>query len=94
MGKKLATEQGKNLYEYWGSDVTAALQAAVDEHSISFVVNCASQEYFKAVHAKDLSVPTRRLRNSRTSGHLNRNVALLSRFEKLAFCFHEKFVES
>jgi cytoplasmic iron level regulating protein YaaA (DUF328/UPF0246 family) len=51
MGTKLQNEQGKNLYEFWGTkiaDYINSLQA-------SAVVNLASKEYFKAVDTKALN---------------------------------------
>ena len=57
MGKKLATGEGRsNLYDFWGDQVTKALQAAVVDHSVKFVVNVASKEYFKAVTSEKDSV--------------------------------------
>ena len=54
MGTALATEHGKNLYQFWGSQISAYLnqRAAVDTSPV--IVNLASQEYFKAVDRKAL----------------------------------------
>eukprot|EP00240_Pyramimonas_obovata_P015865 CAMPEP_0118926984 /NCGR_PEP_ID=MMETSP1169-20130426/4570_1 /TAXON_ID=36882 /ORGANISM="Pyramimonas obovata, Strain CCMP722" /LENGTH=292 /DNA_ID=CAMNT_0006868657 /DNA_START=147 /DNA_END=1025 /DNA_ORIENTATION=- len=52
MSNKLANPRGKDLYTFWGDSITEALNQDLEksdgkEH---FVVNCASQEYFKSVH--------------------------------------------
>ena len=54
MGTALVTERGKNLYQFWGSDISAYLneRAAVDTSPV--IVNLASEEYFKAVDRKAL----------------------------------------
>lgn len=49
MGSKLKTRRGKNLYDYWGSDLSKALNAQADATGSDVLVNCASQEYFGAV---------------------------------------------
>ena len=54
MGTKLATEKGKNLYEFWGDKITEILNADLCELQQKTVVNLASQEYFKSVNADKL----------------------------------------
>jgi uncharacterized protein len=46
MGIKLKNSKAKNLYGYWGSKIAEAINDAKDDE---YVVNLASQEYFKAV---------------------------------------------
>src|SRR5690606_38546303 len=50
MGTKLATPLGKNLYDYWG----ATMAAYLNNREQDWVVNLASDEYFKAVDRKIL----------------------------------------
>lgn len=50
MGTRLATPQGKNLYDYWGSRLAEYLNSREQD----WVVNLASDEYFKAVDKKVL----------------------------------------
>ena len=50
MGTKLNNACGSNLYKFWGSDLSDALNAEGEE----VIVNLASNEYFKAVVAKNL----------------------------------------
>ncbi len=54
MGSKLKTARGKNLYDYWGSQIAEALNAQAEATSSDILVNCASQEYFGVVDLKTL----------------------------------------
>ena len=54
MGTKLATEKGKNLYEFWGSQISNLLNAELKDDGDPCVVNLASKEYFKSVDLKTL----------------------------------------
>jgi len=56
MGSRLKTQRGKNLYEYWGSDLSNALNAQAEATDSEVLVNCASQEYFGAVDLKALKM--------------------------------------
>lgn len=55
MGTNLEYYSTKNLYEFWGSTLTDALNKELKDDEL--FVNLASQEYFKAVRPKDLKVP-------------------------------------
>jgi len=59
MGTRLATSKGKNLYDYWGSQLARYINQHFEQHPTShpFVVNLASNEYFKAVDTKTLTIP-------------------------------------
>ena len=52
MGSRLETARGSNLYAFWGDAVTAAILEDLESQPQSqrFVVNCASQEYWKCVN--------------------------------------------
>lgn len=54
MGTKLKTKKGDSLYDYWGTKISKALNAAGEGQTL---VNLASQEYFKAVDKKTLKMP-------------------------------------
>ncbi len=54
MGSRLKTRRGQSLYDYWRTDIAKALNAQAEAQGSSHLVNCASQEYFGAVHAKTL----------------------------------------
>jgi hypothetical protein len=54
MGLPFANRGGKNLYEFWGDDITGALSTAVRKSGTKVLVNLASKEYFRAVRAQAL----------------------------------------
>jgi cytoplasmic iron level regulating protein YaaA (DUF328/UPF0246 family) len=49
MGRKVDTERGKNLYEFWGTTITEGLNAQLKKLKSPYLINLASNEYFKAV---------------------------------------------
>ncbi|MBT67832.1 MAG: hypothetical protein CMO25_00320 [Thiotrichales bacterium] len=51
MGTKLSNAKGKDLYDYWGSDISSVLN---DDES-ELIVNLASNEYSKAIDKKSLN---------------------------------------
>jgi len=53
MGTRLKTDAGENLYQFWGSRITQALNEELNG-SDDPVINLASNEYFKAVQPKAL----------------------------------------
>ena len=57
MGSRLANPRGKNLYEFWGGQVTDSLNAEHAERRVKAVLNLASNEYFKSVKTADLDMP-------------------------------------
>lgn len=50
MGTKFANTGGKNLYEFWGNKITEEINKKEKE----YIINLASNEYFKAVNKKIL----------------------------------------
>ena len=54
MGTRLVNDRGTNLYQFWGDIITEELNKTIDEQAEEFVVNLASNEYFKAVKPKKL----------------------------------------
>lgn len=56
MGSRLKTTRGKSLYDYWGSTIAQALNAAAEEVGTGVLVNCASTEYFGAVDEAALTL--------------------------------------
>ena len=57
MGTKLSTVRGKDLYAFWGDIVTEHLQQTMHQNRAKFVVNLASEEYFKVVKPALLPTP-------------------------------------
>ena len=49
MGTRLVTERGKNLYEFWGSQVTDSVNTALATQGDDIIINLASVEYFKVI---------------------------------------------
>ena len=54
MGTKLATNKGKNLYQFWGMQIADYLNQRAAADISPVIVNLASEEYFKAVGSKAL----------------------------------------
>ena len=57
MGTRVANPRGKDLYAFWGNTVTEALNAELAAHRSKALINLASEEYFKVVRPKLLTVP-------------------------------------
>jgi cytoplasmic iron level regulating protein YaaA (DUF328/UPF0246 family) len=49
MGTRLDTDQGSNLYQFWGDRITRSLNQELQQTSSATLVNLASGEYFKSV---------------------------------------------
>ncbi len=57
MGTKLPLESNKNLYEFWGSKITDALNSDIEESNHQVLINLASNEYYKSVNPKKIKAP-------------------------------------
>jgi len=55
MGTKLSVRKKKNLYQFWGDEITNRLNTALEASGNDTLVNLASGEYFKAVNTKKLN---------------------------------------
>ena len=55
MGTKFPVGKNKNLYEFWKKQITQALNNELDDDE--FLLNLASNEYFKTIDVKALKVP-------------------------------------
>tara|TARA_R110002167_G_scaffold52760_6_gene151991 strand:+ start:930 stop:1703 length:774 start_codon:yes stop_codon:yes gene_type:complete len=53
MGTKLAHSKCQDLYQFWGSKLTDQINTELTEHD--YIINLASNEYFKAVKEKQLT---------------------------------------
>ena len=71
MGTRLANERGANLYGFWDSLITKQLNQAIKEQEDNFLINLASNEYFKAVKVKELGaeIITPVFKEKRDSGY-------------------------
>jgi uncharacterized protein len=54
MGTRLATPAGKDLYQFWGTQIADYLNKRLRAELAPVVVNLASQEYFRSVNRKAL----------------------------------------
>ncbi len=54
MGIKLKTSKSNSLYEFWGERIAGSLNKSLTATNSSFLLNCASKEYIKAVQADKL----------------------------------------
>lgn len=54
MGTKLKNERGDTLYEFWGEQITEAINKQLANSEDKVLINLASNEYFKAVKKKAL----------------------------------------
>ena len=57
MGSKLPTQRGKDLYDFWGSQLTDACNEVTASHENRTVVSLASKEYIGAIQPQDLAGP-------------------------------------
>ena len=57
MGSRLVTAEAKDLYGFWGDTVTDTINGALADNNAGVLVNLASEEYFKSLRPKQLSVP-------------------------------------
>ncbi len=57
MGTQLQNSAGKNLYEYWGVQVTELINQDFKNHKTPLLLNLASNEYYKVIKPKLLQRP-------------------------------------
>ena len=58
MGTKLKSAKGSNLYDFWGDEITLAVNAAVKKSpGDKVLINLASQEYFGSIRRPKLAAP-------------------------------------
>ncbi len=65
MGLRFANRGGSNLYQFWGGEITRAINAELGKSGSRVVVNLASNEYYKAVQpgALDADIITPQFRD-------------------------------
>jgi len=57
MGTSLANSRGKDLYAFWKSQVTRSISESMQVNQSRFLLNLASNEYFRSVDAAALPAP-------------------------------------
>lgn len=55
MGTKFANPQGKNLYDFWGQQLTEAVNEQLATATHPILLNLASNEYYKAIQPKSIA---------------------------------------
>tara|TARA_B100000686_G_C16716447_1_gene932327 strand:- start:838 stop:1611 length:774 start_codon:yes stop_codon:yes gene_type:complete len=55
MGTRLKTSNGKNLYQFWGEKLTLILNKQAKKLKTKYLINLASNEYFKVIDEKKLN---------------------------------------
>lgn len=70
MGTKFQTKQADNLYQFWGNKITDQINQYLKQ-SDGILVNLASQEYFGAVHPKQIQgrIITPRFEDAKNDGY-------------------------
>jgi len=81
MGTKLSNSKGDNLYDFWQDRIGKALINELAKHSNKSLINLASNEYFKAIHA---STPSAQIITPVFKDFSNGNYRVLSFFAKKA----------
>ncbi len=54
MSTPLTNERGDNLYQFWGEKLTQNVNEDIQHHETKYVINLASNEYFKALDPEQL----------------------------------------
>ncbi|MBF0380162.1 MAG: peroxide stress protein YaaA [Magnetococcales bacterium] len=57
MGTGLDNSRGKDIYSFWGDGPTKQINKNTKGHTVPWVINLASQEYFKVVRQELLKAP-------------------------------------
>lgn len=55
MGTKFGVNGKKDLYEFWQDTITEGLNTILEENGTSYLINLASDEYFKAIDQSKLN---------------------------------------
>ncbi len=89
MGTSIAVGRKKNLYDFWGSELTQKLNQELESHEQKVIVNLASNEYFKAIKPKELnaSVVSPQFRDAK-----NGQYKAIMTFAKLARGYMSRFI--
>ena len=50
MGTKLSTDKGRNLYQFWGDEITCSINDRLAAQDDDILINLASTEYFSSIN--------------------------------------------
>ncbi|MCB0352312.1 MAG: peroxide stress protein YaaA [Bdellovibrionales bacterium] len=79
MKTALKTKQAKDLYGFWGDMLQNEIEKEVKKSKSRSLVNLASQEYFKVLRPKHLSVPIVQVDFKEKNGSNLRSIALFAK---------------
>ena len=57
MGTKLPVGRKKNLYAFWKQTITNSISSAIADSGSNYLINLASNEYFRSIDTQKLEVP-------------------------------------
>lgn len=80
MGTKFPVGKNKNLYDYWKTKITKALNAELQDDEL--FLNLASNEYFKAIDTKALKVPVINVTFLQFKDGKYKNIAIFSKLAR------------
>lgn len=89
MGTKLANARGKDLYAFWGTQISEWLNQALAEQGDDLLLNLASNEYFSAVKRSALNA---RIINADFKDMKNGQYKIISFYAKKARGMMSRFV--
>ena len=89
MGTKLANARGKDLYAFWGTQISEWLNEALAEQGDDVLLNLASNEYFSAVKRNALNA---RIINTEFKDLKNGQYKIISFYAKKARGLMSRFV--
>ncbi len=76
MGTKLKNSRGKDLYAFWGEKIAIALNQALEKSQSGWLVNLASNEYFKAIDQTTLAAKVLNIAFKENKGGLYKVIAI------------------
>ncbi len=79
MATKMDTSRGKTLYAFWNNRITDHLNTALAGRKTRVLVNLASDEYFKAVHVKNLHCPVLKISFKEIKNGKTRTIAIYAK---------------
>jgi cytoplasmic iron level regulating protein YaaA (DUF328/UPF0246 family) len=89
MGSKLNNNRGKNLYEYWGDVLSQFLNEDLKNDKAKFLINLASNEYFKAINPALLEA---KIITPTFKEHKNGELRIISFYAKRARGLMSRFI--
>ena len=88
MGIKLKNKAGRDLYRFWGSQLSEAVNEAAKQAKSEFIINLASEEYASGLDRKALKVPLVSPQFKEEKGNQLRILALFAKRARGAMARH------